>query len=217
MPSKFRLRYMFKPIVKVIAKGLSKIGVSANLATVLMLSFSIFSFIGLLLFQNLLIFGILVFFTGILDGVDGSIARINETASSWGGFFDSVMDRISEFIIFLALILYSWNQLLWNLIDMKLIIIVTFIFSFIISYSRARAEIIHKGDFDIGLMARSERLFYIFLSGIIAFFWNFFNELLFLFMWLVIATALFRFFRIKKELDIFSEKKKLEKQSQNKE
>lgn len=79
-----------------------------------------------------------------------------------------------------------------------------------ISYSRARAEIIHKGDFDVGLMARSERLFYIFLSGIFAFFFNFLNELLFLFMILVIATAFFRFFKIKKEIDEFREEDRKE-------
>jgi len=205
MASKLRLRYIFKPIVKLIAKGMSKIGISPNLATIFMLCFSIFSFTCLLIFQNLLLFSILVFLTGILDGVDGTIARIKGTASSWGGFFDSVMDRISEFIIFLALLFYSWNQFLWNFIDMKLIIIIGFIFSFMISYSRARAEIIHKGDFDVGLMARSERLFYIFLTGIVAFFLNFLNELLFLFMILVITTAFFRFFKIKKEIDEFRE------------
>ena len=65
-----------------------------------------------------------------------------------------------------------------------------------ISYSRARAEVFFKGDFDIGLMARSERLFYIVIISIIGFFGNLVNILLFIFMLLVLGTFLFRIIRI---------------------
>ena len=65
-----------------------------------------------------------------------------------------------------------------------------------ISYSRARAENFFKGDFDIGLMARSERLFYLVITMMISFFWNFVKEFLFLFMWLVVITYIFRMIKI---------------------
>jgi len=39
MASKFRLRYIFRPLVNLIAKGLIRIGVTPNLATIIMLSF----------------------------------------------------------------------------------------------------------------------------------------------------------------------------------
>ena len=205
-PSKFRLRYIFRPLVNLLAKRLSKLGVTPNLATVMMLLFAIFSFISLVFLQNLLYFGILVFITGIMDGCDGAIARITNKTTAFGGFFDSVMDRISEFIIFLALLIFTWDQLLWDLIDMKLLIFFTFLGSLMISYIRARAENFFKGkskkgNFDIGLMARSERLFFLFISSVVAFIFNaFFNELVFLFMCLVIGTALFRFLRISKQI-----------------
>ncbi|HEY0088534.1 MAG TPA: hypothetical protein VGB37_06805, partial [Candidatus Lokiarchaeia archaeon] len=59
MPSKLRLRYIFRPFVKLIAKGLSKIGVSPNFATIIMFAFAISSVIFLLFFSrplNLVIF-----------------------------------------------------------------------------------------------------------------------------------------------------------------
>ncbi|MFX1340281.1 MAG: CDP-alcohol phosphatidyltransferase family protein [Promethearchaeota archaeon] len=202
MPSKLRLRYIFRPLVNLIAKVLSKIGITPNLATILMLFSAILSFIALVFFFNLLIFGIFVFITGIMDGCDGAIARLTNKSSAFGGFFDSVMDRISEFVIFLALLIFSWNEFLWNLIDMKLIIFITFLATLMTSYVRARAENFFKGEFnkrefDLGLMARSERLFYIFITSIIAFCINaFYNEFLFLFMCLVLGTAFFRFFKI---------------------
>jgi phosphatidylglycerophosphate synthase len=200
MASKFRLRRIFKPLVKSVAKILSKIGVSPNLATFIMFSFSIFSFIALVCFSNLFLFSILVFITGFFDGVDGAIARIKERATLFGGFFDSVMDRMSEFIIFFALLFYSWNNLLWGIIDMKLIIFVSFFSSIMISYLRSRAEVFFKGDFDIGLMARSERLFYLVITMMIAYFIGYVNEFLFIFMLLVVATAFFRYFKIAKLL-----------------
>jgi CDP-diacylglycerol--glycerol-3-phosphate 3-phosphatidyltransferase len=137
-----------------------------------------------------------VFITGILDGCDGTIARLTNKSTKFGAFFDSVMDRISEFFIFLGLYIYNQNRFLWNIINMQLIIFITFLASIMISYTRARAENFFKGDFDIGLMARSERLFYLVITMTISFFWNFSNEFLFLFMWFVLGTFFFRMARI---------------------
>ena len=196
MPSKFRLRYIFKPLINLIAKGFIKIGIqNPNIITIVMLLFAIFSTLSLLLLYNLLLFAIFVFLVGIFDGLDGQIARLANRVSSLGGFFDSFMDRISEFFIFLGLFIFYQDQLLWSLIDMKIIIIISFITSIMISYSRARAEVFIKGNFDIGLMARSERLFFIFITGIIGSFYDLVNIFLFIFMWLVIGTFLFRITR----------------------
>jgi phosphatidylglycerophosphate synthase len=205
MPSKFRIRRIFKPLVMLLAKALNKIGVTPNLATIIMLCFAILSFIFLSFFQNLLIFSIFVLLTGIMDGCDGAIARLTNKSSKFGGFFDSVMDRISEFFIFLALLIYEWNHFLWNFLDMKLIILLSFISSIMISYFRTRAENLYKDksvkiDFDLGLMARSERLFYIFITSIISFFYGFFNEFLFIFMCLLLCTLVFRFLKINNKL-----------------
>jgi phosphatidylglycerophosphate synthase len=197
MPSKYRLRYIFSPLIRIIAKGLSKIGITPNMATGIMLFNSFLSFIFLVVFlKNLLLFSIFVFLTGIFDGVDGAIARLKNTESSYGGFFDSFMDRVSEFIIFLALLIHFWDQKLWETIDISLIIYISFLSSIMISYSRAKAESLFEGDFDIGLMARSERLFYIFLTMLIAYFIGYGTYFLFLFMILVSLTALYRAIKI---------------------
>lgn len=200
MPSKFRVRYIFHPLVEILAKCFIKIGVTPNLATIFMFFSSILSAIFLIVFSNLLLFAIFVFITGIMDGIDGAIARLTGSTSSLGGFFDSFMDRLSEFIIFKGLLIFSWNEKLWNFIDMRFIIIMSFLASIMISYTRAKAQIFFKGDFDIGLMARSERLFYIFITMLIGFFYGFVNEFLFFFMWLVIGTALFRFIKINNQI-----------------
>lgn len=200
MPSKYRLRYIFKPLIELLAKGLIKIKVTPNLATIFMLCFAILSFICISLFQNLLIFSILVFITGIMDGCDGAIARLTQKSTKFGAFFDSVMDRISEFFIFLGLIIFNWNNYLWDIFDMKLILFIGYLISFMISYCRARAEVFFKGDFDIGLMARSERLFYLFITTLIGFFFSFTAEFLFIYMWLVLGTYIYRSIKISAQI-----------------
>ena len=196
MASKFRLRRLFKPIINLLARVLSKIGLSANGATFTMLACSLISFLVLVFFSNYVFFSIFVFLTGIFDGIDGAIARLRNTSSRFGGIFDSTMDRLSEFFIFLALLINRWDENLWNFIDMKLIITLSYLTSIMISYARSRAQILYDGDFDIGLMARSERLFYIFVTTLISFYFGYFNEYILIFLLLVITTAIFRFLKI---------------------
>ena len=102
MPSKFRLRPIFAPFVKFLARGAIRLHITPNQATWLMLGCAFMAGLGLILWQNLLWFGIWVFITGLMDGVDGAIARSTERGSAFGAFFDSTMDRASEGVIYLA-------------------------------------------------------------------------------------------------------------------
>lgn len=196
MVSKFRLRVIFRPLITTLAKLLIKIGVSPNLATSIMLILSIISMICLVIFSNILLFALMVFLVGIFDGLDGAIARLSERETSFGAFFDSIMDRCSEFVILFSLLVYYRNEFLWNIIRIPIIIIISFFASIMISYIRAKAENVYDGDFDVGLMARSERLFYIVISMIFVHFYGYFGETLFIFMVLVSLTALFRFYKL---------------------
>ena len=198
MPSRIRLRRIFKPLIKVLAKGLSRIGLSPNGATCIMFLCSLISFFCLVFFESYFWFGIMVFITGIFDGIDGALARLNKKETKFGGFYDSFMDRLSEFTILLALLINRWNQTLWFIIDMKFIVFSSLFASIMISYSRSRAQTFHKGDYDIGLMARSERLFYIFFVSLLSIYIGFLNEFLFGFLILVILTAIFRGIKIHK-------------------
>jgi len=196
MASKFRLRIIFRPLITILAKLLIKIGLSPNLATTIMLLLSIGSLICLVVFSNLLLFSLMVFLVGIFDGLDGAIARLSGRKTSFGAFFDSVMDKCSEFVIFFSLLVYYRHHILWNIIGIPIIIIISFFASIMISYIRAKAENVYNGDFDVGLMARSERLFYIVISMIFVHFCGYIGEVLFLFMVFVVLTALFRFYKL---------------------
>jgi phosphatidylglycerophosphate synthase len=196
MPSKLRLRPFFAPIVKQIGILFSKLGMTPNIATVGMLICATTSVVFLFL-NKILWFGIFLFITGIMDGVDGAIARHTGKKSNFGGFFDSTMDRLSEAIIFGGLLITQEMYFTVSNTISTLFIVLSVIGCFMISYMRARAELIQKGyDTNIGLMARSERLFFLFIVSLISHFsgLEFFTYGFLTFTILVILTAVYRFY-----------------------
>jgi phosphatidylglycerophosphate synthase len=168
MGSPYRVRRIFKPVVVWVAKKFNKIGMLPNHVTVLMLLTSIAACITIIFTDLFWIFGILTFLTGIFDGVDGALARLSDKSTKFGAFFDSTLDRISEIMLFLGLFL-NGHFFLFGEAFYQSIIILTVFSSLMISYVRSRAESMSDFDFDVGIFARSERLFMLFLICVLPF------------------------------------------------
>ena len=98
--------------------------------------------------------GVLILLGGLCDSLDGNLARATDKATRSGALLDSVIDRYSEFVMFLGIAAYF--------ITMKnyFILIVTFIAlcgSIMVSYTRARAESLGF-ESKAGMMQRAERI-----------------------------------------------------------
>jgi len=201
MPSKWRVKRIFSPLVNLLARGLGKWGISPNGVTWIMLGSAITSSIVLNLTGWEPLFGILAFFTGVMDGVDGSIARQFQKTSKTGEFFDSFADRLSEIILSLGFLVYFANFAERGIVigvSIESWIAYMIMGSIMVSYVRARAVLIVKGDYDKGLFARSERLFTLVIFSC---FW--------LLSWGIVvvaiganATALYRGYEYRKMLKI---------------
>ncbi len=91
--------------------------------------------------------------SGAFDLFDGTVARKTGTVSKFGGFLDSTLDRYSDAILFLGMMLGGYCSVFvgfWALAS-----------SLLISYIRSRAEnegVEMKG---VGFMERAERFFLI--------------------------------------------------------
>jgi CDP-diacylglycerol---glycerol-3-phosphate 3-phosphatidyltransferase len=88
------------------------------------------------------------------DFLDGAVARLTGTASDFGAFFDSVIDRYSEAAIFLGLT--------WWYVDQgnpagALVTNAALVGSLMVSYTRARAEGLGYAC-EVGLLPRPERI-----------------------------------------------------------
>ncbi len=79
---------------------------------------------------------IFLFLCGLFDAFDGEIARRSNQVSEIGGFLDSTVDRINEFIVYLGLFCYYYGRthyvLFW--------IFAAMFGSMMVSYTRARGE-----------------------------------------------------------------------------
>ena len=105
-----------------------------------------------------------ILFGGLMDMVDGRLARVGGTSSDYGALYDSVLDRYSEMFMFLGICYYliSYNYFLSSLGAF-----VAMIGSVMVSYTRARAEGLGVSA-SVGIMQRPERILLISIAGISA-------------------------------------------------
>jgi phosphatidylglycerophosphate synthase len=91
---------------------------------------------------------------GVLDLIDGALARATQRATAFGSVFDAVMDRYAEGVVLFGLLIWELNH--GRNVEAALIF-ATVVGSFLVSYTRARAEVIRM-DVKEGLFTRAERV-----------------------------------------------------------
>ncbi len=157
-PSKYRLRRVFGGAVKALAKPFIKFNIHPTVVTYISLFFAFLSALTLVLTQNPQIYALLVFLTGLFDGVDGAVARATGKSSDLGAFSDSVVDKVAEFLILLPLAIIFPNSIFLG-VSVPVWVLVCISSWLLTSYTRSRAASLGIKDLDVGLGARSERLF----------------------------------------------------------
>ncbi|MCI0469567.1 MAG: CDP-alcohol phosphatidyltransferase family protein [Nitrospirae bacterium] len=103
---------------------------------------------------NQLLGGVLMFFGGMFDIMDGVVARVNGKKTQFGALLDSTLDRYSDAFILLAV---AWYFLENDNIIAVILASGSLVGAFIISYVRARAEGIGIAC-NVGLVERPERI-----------------------------------------------------------
>jgi len=110
--------------------------------------------------------GLLVLFAGFFDMFDGAMARVLNTATTFGAFFDSTLDRYSESIILFGMLVYALQRpdlhdIFWPFAHEQLwmiaVIFIAVVGSLMVSYTKARAEGLGL-ECKTGLLARPERV-----------------------------------------------------------
>lgn len=99
--------------------------------------------------------GVLLLVASGFDMLDGAVARADGRVTRFGGFLDSTLDRYSEIVVFLGLLIY-----LLGTPDARLGSILVFVAAagaLMISYARARAEAAGVGA-SVGVLPRPERV-----------------------------------------------------------
>lgn len=132
----------------------ASVGITPNMATLIGLVLN--GIVALIIALGYPILGgALLLFASAFDMVDGAIARSTNAVSTFGGFFDSTIDRYSEIVVYIGLLVWL-NQTGDDHLG-ALLILIAATGALMISYARARAEAIgYKAS--VGLVARPERV-----------------------------------------------------------
>jgi len=117
-------------------------------------------------YLNVLIGGTLAQISSIVDGCDGEVARLKFQKSSYGAWFDAVLDRYADALIILGMTYGYWNFhkgfIIW------LIGFAALIGSFMVSYTRDKYNYFRaKQGLKGAKMTRDVRLFVIFLGSLL--------------------------------------------------
>ena len=135
----------------------------------------IMALIASILYYNgwLLLGGILVQLSSIIDGVDGELARARKIASARGAFLDTMLDRFADIAIYTGLALYLASQGMQS----SIIVLVTALAisgDLMVSYMHAAGEAkLGRHPSLVGrippLASRDVRLFVIFVGTVCGF------------------------------------------------
>ncbi len=117
--------------------------------------------------------GLLILFSGFFDILDGGVARAKGQITPFGGVLDSVCDRYSDGLMFLGIIAGAVNGrlVLSPIVQIEGWLWAGFalIGSFLVSYTRARAESAGCRRLSVGIAERTERMIILALGGISGF------------------------------------------------
>ncbi len=147
-----RMRVVFKGVLDPVGAFFNRLGIYPNTMTLLGLAGNIIGAI-LIAFGYMTLGGILVLVMGLIDTLDGTMARLRGMPSEFGAFVDSVTDRYSELVIFAGLLYYFLQKGDWL---SSLAIYIAASGSVLVSYVRARAASLGM-DTKVGFLSRFER------------------------------------------------------------
>jgi archaetidylinositol phosphate synthase len=157
------LRGTLRPALEKVGKAFAATGLSPNFWTVVGLVIALSSAVvyGMGVEFGLIIGGILLLVSGFFDMVDGQVARVTGKTSKKGEYLDSMFDKISEVAIFLGILIGGYAE--------PYVVLLAITLSLLVSYARAKSDLINIKLQGIGIGERAERLLVIAIIGIIGF------------------------------------------------
>ena len=144
------IRSAFRAMISPIARGLAAGKVHPNAITIVGVIPAILSgyaFAG----GDIRTGGILLGLSGLLDLMDGQVARLSNKMTKFGAILDSTLDRYAEIAVFVGLAVYFRDS------STLYVVVLALGGSLMVSYVRARAEGLDTPCMG-GLLQRPERL-----------------------------------------------------------
>jgi archaetidylinositol phosphate synthase len=104
--------------------------------------------------------GVMVILSGFFDVLDGAVARATGRTSARGAFLDSTLDRVSEVLVFLGILVGGYISPFFVLLAIS--------FSLLVSYTRAKGDALGVSLAGVGVGERSERLLVLIVTSLLS-------------------------------------------------
>jgi len=157
------------------AQAAHKIGLTPNKISMIGFILAFLSALAYGLAQDhtwlLLLATVFLLASGFCDTLDGIVARTFQQVTVFGGFFDSVLDRYADAIVYAAIIIAGLCNAAWGSFWGSVWALAALAGSLLVSYSRARAEAASVKMESVGFAERAERMIILAVASVVAFFW----------------------------------------------
>ena len=153
-------RYLSWPIDR-LAFILAKTGVPPNVITWSALALNLWACVFFAAGRFAAAGGLMIF-AGLCDLLDGPVARKQNRVSKFGGFLESILDRYSDLMLFLGLLVYYVRV---NRFPYAILAGTAMAGAVMVSYAKARAESLGPTS-DVGFWERPERMVLMIVGGL---------------------------------------------------
>jgi CDP-diacylglycerol--glycerol-3-phosphate 3-phosphatidyltransferase len=109
--------------------------------------------------------GLLMIVANIFDMLDGQVARLRGRVTRFGAFFDSVIDRYSDIIVYVGIMVFYARDTAAHSTLLVALTGLALVGSVMVSYSRARAESLDIAC-KVGFLERPERVVLLIIASL---------------------------------------------------
>jgi len=154
----------------------SRVGLSPNTWTLISLIPAVLGFLALV-YNQLLLGAVLFILSGLMDVIDGAVARVTGAVTNLGAFLDGVIDRYVEILMYMGLLVFLTNStapeiLMPHAYWFALLIFGALMPTFVRAYADHRNVITDPKDHQRmgGILERAERIGLVFAGMVLGYF-----------------------------------------------
>jgi CDP-diacylglycerol--glycerol-3-phosphate 3-phosphatidyltransferase len=157
-------------IINAMVRGLASVGISPNILTAVGVTINVGC--GVLFgVGDFFWAGIVLIVANLFDMLDGNVARLSGRVTKFGSFLDSSLDRLSDMVVFLGIMMfYAGNSPQHSILNVFLGG-VGMIASVMVSYTTARSEGLGVKA-NVGFLQRPERVVLFIIGALSTWNWN---------------------------------------------
>ncbi|MBX3244648.1 MAG: CDP-alcohol phosphatidyltransferase family protein [Acidobacteria bacterium] len=157
-------------IITAMVQGLASLGVPPNILTIIGVTINVLC--GVLFGMGEFFWaGIVLLIANIFDMLDGNVARLTGNVTRFGSFLDSSLDRLSDMVAFLGImVFYAGNTPQHSIINV-ILAGTAMIGSVMVSYTTARSESLGVKA-NVGFLQRPERIVLLIIGALSTWDWS---------------------------------------------